>query len=198
MESLVRELNSPSNQSSADRIKEIQRQIQQFQRDRSAWQLGLDFVQHEDSLIRFYGALTLTIKINADWDNDKLGTDESMKEHLLQELVSNYVRLCLVPDAQFVLQKLCSTLVALFQRADSGWGLPLRHILACMAHGHFIRPKSIPSIAEIISIPAPLSHMRLKGALLLATTIAEDIKPHQGPESTRSVLLSSLWAQLIV
>jgi len=67
MEELIRQLNDPANQSSADRINHIQLQIQRLQREKSAWQLGLDLLQHADALLRFYGALTLTIKINADW-----------------------------------------------------------------------------------------------------------------------------------
>lgn len=67
MEHLIKELNNPANQASSDRIRAIQRHIQQLQREKSAWQTGLDFLSHDDALIRFYGALTLTIKINADW-----------------------------------------------------------------------------------------------------------------------------------
>jgi hypothetical protein len=67
MEQLIRELYDPSNQGSSDRINEIQRQIQRLQREKAAWQLGLDLLQHDEATVRFYGALTLTIKINADW-----------------------------------------------------------------------------------------------------------------------------------
>lgn len=67
MEHLIKDLNDPVNQASSGRIQAIQRQIQQLQREKSAWQTGLDFLQHEDAIIRFYGALTLTVKINADW-----------------------------------------------------------------------------------------------------------------------------------
>lgn len=67
MEQLIYELNRAGNQSAPGRIHEIQKQIQHLQRERSAWQLGLDFLQHDEATIRFYGALTLTIKINADW-----------------------------------------------------------------------------------------------------------------------------------
>lgn len=71
MERLVLELNDPGNQAAPERIHDIQRQIQRLQRDRSAWQGGLDLLQHDEALLRFYGALTLTIKINADWYDDQ-------------------------------------------------------------------------------------------------------------------------------
>ena len=67
MEHLIGDFYNPANQSSPERINEIQRRIQLLQRDKSAWQLGLDLLNHGDATVRFYGALTLTIKINADW-----------------------------------------------------------------------------------------------------------------------------------
>lgn len=67
MEPLILELNNPTNQGQPQKIQELQRQIQVLQREKSAWQTGLDFLSHEQATIRFYGALTLTVKINADW-----------------------------------------------------------------------------------------------------------------------------------
>ena len=67
LEKLIHELNNPANQSAPESVNQIQTQIQQLQREKSAWKLGLDFLQHSESVIRFYGALTLTVKINADW-----------------------------------------------------------------------------------------------------------------------------------
>lgn len=67
MEQLIRELHDRGNQAAPDRIHEIQRQIQRLQRERAAWQIGLDLLRHDEAVMRFHGALTLTIKINADW-----------------------------------------------------------------------------------------------------------------------------------
>jgi hypothetical protein len=67
MEQLIAELYHPANQSAPERVNKIQRQIQQLQREKSAWQLGLDLLGGNEPTLRFYGALTLLIKINADW-----------------------------------------------------------------------------------------------------------------------------------
>jgi hypothetical protein len=67
MEALIYQLNLPANQSNPQRINDIQKSIQRLQREQSAWQLGLDYLRHDDPVVRFYGALTLTVKINADW-----------------------------------------------------------------------------------------------------------------------------------
>ena len=67
MEQLIAELYSPANQSSPDRIAEIQREIQHLQRQQTSWQLGLDLLGRDNSTVRFYGAHTLIVKINACW-----------------------------------------------------------------------------------------------------------------------------------
>jgi imidazoleglycerol phosphate dehydratase HisB len=67
MEGLILQLNDPRNQGSPDQIHSISKQLQILQRQKSSWQRGLDFLQHQNPTIRFYGALTLTVKINADW-----------------------------------------------------------------------------------------------------------------------------------
>jgi hypothetical protein len=67
MEQLIAELYHPANQASPERVNALQRQIQQIQRQKSAWQLGLDLLGNDEAVVRFYGALTLTIKVNADW-----------------------------------------------------------------------------------------------------------------------------------
>src|SRR5947209_20574673 len=67
MEQLIKQLNNQSNRPSPDEVREIERRIQNLQREFSGWRLGVDLLSNEDPLVRFYGALTLTIKINADW-----------------------------------------------------------------------------------------------------------------------------------
>ena len=67
MEPLIKALNDPRNQGAPDQIDRIQRQLQSLQRHPSAWDAGLKLLDHQEAEIRFYGALTLTIKINADW-----------------------------------------------------------------------------------------------------------------------------------
>lgn len=67
MEPLIRALNDPKNQSSPTLIHETQKQLQILQREPSSWQASLDLLHKDEAVMRFYGALTLTIKINADW-----------------------------------------------------------------------------------------------------------------------------------
>ncbi|KAK4937776.1 member of the karyopherin-beta [Elasticomyces elasticus] len=184
MEQLIRELHDPGNQAAPDRVHTIQRQIQLLQREKVAWQIGLDLLRHDEAIIRFYGALTLTIKINADWDNDQIGEDERMKYFLLETLVTRYLQLIILPDENFVIQKLCSTLVTLFTKLDSEWVFPLRHVLACLISGNYVSPASLPDMQQLCEAGTDCSDVQLKGILMLARTMAEDLG---GRSSTSTV-----------
>jgi hypothetical protein len=67
MEQLIDELLDPTTRSTPKRIEEVQKQIQGLQRETAGWQLGLALLKGSSSQLRFYGALTLTIKIRTDW-----------------------------------------------------------------------------------------------------------------------------------
>jgi hypothetical protein len=67
MEQLIDELLNPTTRSTPKRIEEVQKEIQGLQRDTAGWQLGLELLKGSSSQLRFYGALTLTIKIRTDW-----------------------------------------------------------------------------------------------------------------------------------
>lgn len=134
MEELIKELNSPVNQSSSERIQELQRRIQQLQRQKSGWDQGFDLLRSDDQAFRFYGALTLTIKINADWENDGLSEDENARRLLLEGLLNVYAQLVNVEDAPFVILKLCSTITAYFIK-DNNWHGAVKHVAASLLRG---------------------------------------------------------------
>ncbi len=67
MEQLIGELITPSPRPSPGRVLEIQKEIQRLQRQPTGWHLGIELLKKSSSQLRFYGALTLTIKIQTDW-----------------------------------------------------------------------------------------------------------------------------------
>jgi hypothetical protein len=67
MEQLIKRLHNTSDPPSPGEIQQIEGRIQNLQRESSGWSVGLDLLAHEQPIVRFYGALTLTVKINADW-----------------------------------------------------------------------------------------------------------------------------------
>lgn len=67
MEQLIEELVDPASRPNHKRIEEVQKEIQRLQREPTAWLLGLALLKTNRSHFRFYGALTLIVKIRTDW-----------------------------------------------------------------------------------------------------------------------------------
>ena len=174
MEILILELNSPVNQSSSERVQEIQRRIQQLQRERSGWQKGFELLGSEDQTLRFYGALTLTIKINADWEIDGLSDDESARRTLLEGLISAYVQLANASDSQLVLLKLCSTITAYFINTEE-WRLPFRHVLASLLSGRCVPVDHIRNGDDLLQSLSSATFRQLRAALWFATNLVEEV-----------------------
>ncbi|RMZ88605.1 hypothetical protein DV736_g4163, partial [Chaetothyriales sp. CBS 134916] len=175
MEQLIRDLYSPANQGSKDRVQDIQRQIQQLQRQPSAWQLALDFLHNSDVNVRFYGALTLIVKINADWDADGISTNEAMKVSLHQALISDYIRLALSDDATFVIQKLCSAIAMLYQQLAGTWQSPIHQVLVSLFKEKYVEANQLPLLTDALASANSASIKHLFAAVRFATTIAEDL-----------------------
>lgn len=66
MEQLIEELVDLASRPSPARIEEVQREIQRLQREPDGWQRGLALLKKDSPHFRFYGALTLTVKIRTD------------------------------------------------------------------------------------------------------------------------------------
>lgn len=66
MEKLIKELTESERRPSPSRVTELQKEIQQLQRQASGWDEGLSLLKRDESELRFYGALTLMVKIRTD------------------------------------------------------------------------------------------------------------------------------------
>lgn len=117
-----------------------------------------------------------------------------MRKYLLEALVTNYIRLVNLPDANFVLRKLSSTLSALFLRADSGWRYPLRQVLACLLSGHYVAQDDLPEMLLLLEHAKTCSDQQLKGVLMIAAIMAEDFGSHSQSSLVESKLVSRVAA----
>lgn len=173
MEHLVRSLNSAANQGQPAVIYELQKQIQQLQADSSAWQGSFDLLDTGDSLLQFYGALTLNIKVHADWDKDKIGQDRTTVHQLIQQALTRYTALSRTTGADVVLSKLAATLAAIFAKANSAWAYPCRHALACAVAGQYVEQSAAPEVQELLSSKSAISASAFKAVVVLASAMCE-------------------------
>lgn len=64
VESLIKALYEPSN---SQLVAVIQSKLQLLQKSPEGWQLADALLNSNDDKVRFFGALTFTIKLNSDW-----------------------------------------------------------------------------------------------------------------------------------
>ena len=64
VENLIKALYVPSNH---QLVPNIQSKLQLLQKSSDGWQLADTLLNSEDDKVRFFGALTFTVKINSDW-----------------------------------------------------------------------------------------------------------------------------------
>ena len=64
---LVSQLYDPANTGNPAKIKVIQEQLQGFQKGPQAWLVANSLLNEDHTDLKFFGALTFTVKINPDW-----------------------------------------------------------------------------------------------------------------------------------
>lgn len=181
MEPLIRSLNSPANQGNPKAVHDIQRQLQRLQREQSAWQTSLNFLDTTDFLLQFYGALTLGQKVSADWEKDQVSADRQQVTGILERLLSVYVRLSQNLESEVVLTKLSSVLAAIFSKPDTAWAHPIRHVLSCMLSNIYVPQDQALPVAKILATNHSISGAAVKAVLRLSSALQEEIKPsHHG------------------
>ncbi|KAI4254377.1 MAG: hypothetical protein LQ352_003137 [Teloschistes flavicans] len=109
--------------------------------------------------VRFFGALTFTIKINSDW--------------LLQWLALRVD----AGETTLVIKKLCSALVAYFLRPSVAWNRCLLHVICCLSEGGAVSYDQLVATSNkdsTLNISA-LGKKKLLTALWFATTLIEEV-----------------------
>ncbi len=120
-----------------------------------------------------------------------------MKQYLLETLMNHYVRLITLPDSNFVLQKLCSTLVTFFAKPDSEWQYPIRHLFACLLGGQHMSEAALPTMQQLCEAATNCSDYQLKGVLMLVRIMAEDLVGHTSSAVTENRIARRLAANCL-
>lgn len=105
--------------------------MQSLQRSQQGWQFADALLQSQDANVRFFGALTFTIKINQDWNSLK----EADATQLLYRLVEWLVQFTKSQESTLVIRKLCSALIAYYLRPSGAWKRCIRHLLVSFNAG---------------------------------------------------------------
>lgn len=165
-EDLIRALYRPDAN-----VSRIQAVLQTYQRSQQGWHLADQLLQSQDPHVRFFGALTFTVKINNDWDSLAAPDTAALLDRLLQWLV----RLANAGEGALVLRKLCSTLVTYFFRPSVKWDHCVRHIVCSMITGDILFPETVSTMGTLGDILTKLTSLEVTVVLWFATALVEEV-----------------------
>ncbi|KAI1213410.1 ARM repeat-containing protein [Annulohypoxylon truncatum] len=118
-ENLVHELYKPNPPQTISRIQEI---LQNLQKSPGGWQLADGLLSRPNDNVKFFGALTFTVKLNTE----SLSDEDAVS--VLNKLISFLVTSLRDGTAGFVVKKICSTLVTYFVHYSHTWSKCIRHL----------------------------------------------------------------------
>ncbi|KAL0931593.1 uncharacterized protein CTRU02_212547 [Colletotrichum truncatum] len=166
-EALVLSLYEPAP---PDTISRIQETLHRLQRSPSGWWIARDLLGHADDKVKFFGALTLIIKLNTE--SSSL-TDNDASE-LLQNLMGWFVNSLDDGSGAMVIRKLSSALVTFFLSFPGQWELCIRHLCCSLSKGASLPLKSIDAAIDLPSLLQTLSPRKFQAALWFAGTLVDE------------------------
>ncbi|PBP17057.1 importin [Diplocarpon rosae] len=172
VEALITQLYRPG---APEQISNIQETLQQLQRSPQGWQLATSLSGHQDERVRFFAALTFTVKLNTDAQ----ALSEEDAQALLQKLIGWLIRSLQNSEGVLVIRKLCSTLVAYWLQFSASWTDCVKHIMLCLCANE------------------PLPYSTLEGTQETAVLVDTISKTESSPSVSKSVALFWFAATLV-
>lgn len=123
IEGLVKSLYDPGH---AKKISQTEATLRVLQRSPQGWEIGDALLKSDDEQVRFFGALTLTVKLNAD-------SNELSEEHSAQLLSTLVHHLVSRPSSSIATRKVSSTLAQYFTKPISVWSQCIRSLVISFA-----------------------------------------------------------------
>ncbi|KAL2839934.1 armadillo-type protein [Aspergillus pseudoustus] len=178
---LVLQLYDPANTGNPTKIKVIQEHLQTLQKGPHAWIIANSLLADESTDLRFFGALTFTVKVNHNWHH--LTADDTRE--LIGRLIDHYVALVNAGERPLVIRKLASSLATIFLKAGAPWTRSILSLGASLASGKSVREEDCQSITLQDAILSALAENQVVSLLYFSNILAEEIN-RLGSESRRS------------
>ncbi|KAH0354519.1 ARM repeat-containing protein, partial [Aureobasidium melanogenum] len=167
---LVRRLNDPRYAAGASQIS---RELQEIQLSDQGWVAADAMLDHTDTNIKFYGALTLQIKLN----KDRSTLNEQAAAELRSRLILWFIRLALgdMPP-KLIIDKLCSTMATYFIQSPVPWTQTVRQIICSLHAGDVVPHDMLGTYSDTSRIISGLSGLKLFMAVRFCRVLAEDVQ----------------------
>ncbi|KAH5645414.1 hypothetical protein HBI51_115790 [Parastagonospora nodorum] len=172
IERLVKSLYDPGN---AKKISQNEATLRVLQRSPQGWEIADALLKSNDEQVRFFGALTLTVKLNAD----SAELTEEHSEQLLSTLINHLVSR---PATSIATRKVTSTLAQYFIKPISVWTQCIRSLVVSFAVGQPVLDEALDQHPSTWDLLPRLSDDQLLVLLDFGMSLADEAKK---PSNTR-------------
>ena len=154
-----------------DEIQQIQDSLQAVQRSEEGWHIADLLLHNEDQNVRFFGALTYTVKIN-----QSTSFNEVQAREVWEKLLGWIKRSVSYNEGALVTNKLSSTLVTLFLRRDVIWSqcIPRLMYTFCYPGDEVTTEENIDGTLGTSSLVSNMTSQQIRVTLELATTLCDE------------------------
>ncbi|RCI10987.1 hypothetical protein L249_5439 [Ophiocordyceps polyrhachis-furcata BCC 54312] len=152
-------------------IADAQASLSRFQCSPRAWAMIQDLLERPDENVKFFGALTLIIKLNKE--SATLSNDDATE--LLIRLIGWYIRSLMQADSLLVLKKLSSAIATYFIQFHYLWPCYLRHLVICLASSRSLSTKATLDTGDTTAALNSLCAKRLQAVIWVLTSVMEDV-----------------------
>ncbi|KAF1957267.1 ARM repeat-containing protein [Byssothecium circinans] len=166
VEKLVKLLYDPGH---AKKVAETEATLRVLQRSPQGWEIGDGLLNNPEENVRFFGALTLTVKLNAD----SAGLSEEDGEQLLTKLIHHLIA---HPKSSPSRRKLCSTLAQFFTKPISTWTRCIQSLAFSFASQQPVLDSALDSRLSMWDTVPQLPDEQLHALLDFAINLADETK----------------------
>ncbi|PTB61824.1 ARM repeat-containing protein [Trichoderma citrinoviride] len=168
VESLILSLYEPASPS---QIAKTQSTLSRLQSSPQAWTLAHHLLGRPDDKVKFFGALTIIVKLNTE--NASLSDADAIE--LLVSLLEWYMGSLQQKTGLLVVRKLSSALSTYFVYFHRLCSRIIFHLLVCLASNRAWQPGAIDDSVDFNAISERLSGVHLHAAILVISNILEDV-----------------------
>ncbi|KAI1074084.1 armadillo-type protein [Whalleya microplaca] len=165
VEHLIHELYKPNPAQTISRIQEI---LQHLQKSTEGWHLAQGLLTRPDDNVKFFGALTIIVKLNTE----SLSDEDALS--VLQNLISWLINSLENSSGAIVVRKLCSALVTYFIHYSHTWTRCIFHLLHCLDLNSSVPQENLERSSPAEHIIQTLTLQKFLAVTWFTTALAEE------------------------
>ncbi|KAI1032891.1 hypothetical protein LB504_006376 [Fusarium proliferatum] len=152
-------------------IAQTQATLSRLQCTPEAWGLARILLEKPEQQVRFFGALTIVIKLN----NESSSLSPEDASELLLLLINHYLDTLRSRSSPLVARKLASALATFYINFHQLWSRFIRHLIFCLVSGQSCLPSALDEGLDTVSLMERMEPSQAQAALWVLTNVFDEV-----------------------